>query len=185
MNKKFTSLMAVGALLTGLAACGRAVADDAPVVEENVAHENGAEDVVTSATVTNDARLFHENFGAGGHWIGAATDNLTWDEDFIIEGDFFDKDTEANGHRRKLALYTQDDAHVVQDRFSLTAPRLIVRSPNTVVAKGTVIGDIYVEANGFELDDATVEGNIIFASQEYHDSANLDSGHVNGDISVE
>jgi len=187
MNKKLTSIITVGLVAAGLAGCGRAAADNAPAENtDNAAHENGAaEDVRTGATLTNDARLFADNFGAGGHWIGAATDNLTLDEDFIVEGDFFDKDTEANGHRRKLALYTQDEKRNVQDRFSLTVPRLIVRSPNTVVAKGTVVGDIYVEANGFELDDATVEGNIIFASEEYKSSANLDAGHVNGEISVE
>jgi len=185
MNKKLTSIFAVIFVAAGLAACGRAVADQpgAPAGPETGGGNH--EEARTGATVTNDAAMFRENFLGTGHWIGAATDNIVLEEDLLVEGDFWEKDEEANDHRRKIALYTQDADRNVLDRFSVTAPRVIVRSPNTVVAKGTIVGDIYVEANGFSLDDATVEGNIIFASQEYHDSANLADGHVRGDVTVQ
>lgn len=180
MNKKVTSIVTVLMVATGLAACGRANAGTPPGTGGG-SHE----ETRTGATVTNDKELFRQNFASTGHWIGATTENLTFEDDFIVEGDFWDKNDEANDYKRKLALYTQDDQYNVKDRFSLTAPRVIVRSPNTVVSKGTIAGDVYVESNGFNLDDAIIDGNVIFSSQEYKDSANLDSGQVKGQVTVE
>ncbi|MCL1949665.1 MAG: hypothetical protein FWF59_08030 [Turicibacter sp.] len=188
MNKKFTSMMSVLMVAASLAACGRAAAGEGAENGNNAAGEHapdGEAEARTGASVTEDANAFVENFGPKGWWIGAATRDLELDRDFVVEGDFWDKNDEANDHKRKIALYTQDDNHNVLERFTLTAPRLVIKSPNTVVSKGIVRGDIYVEAKGFSLDDATVEGNIIFASQEFKDSANLDDGHVNGDVKVE
>ena len=46
-------------------------------------------------------------------------------------------------------------------RYTLTAPRLIVRHRNTRIQGGTFKGDVYVEAQGFELVDATSTGTCI------------------------
>jgi hypothetical protein len=59
---------------------------------------------------------------------------------------------------------------------------MIVKSENFRIQGGTFIGDVYVEANGFNVGKAaTVDGNIYFASQEYMDSFYVDeSGKVTG-----
>lgn len=180
MNKKFTALFAAALFTAGLAACG--TADAHPDSGTGGGNEYEAR---TGASIAEDAEQFRGNFMKTGHWIGATTNHLNFTDDFVIEGDFWDKDDHANNHKRKVALYSQDENQNILDRFDLTAPRVIVRSPNTVIAKGRIIGDVHVEANGFELDDATIEGNLSFGSEEYRDSAKLDDGHVTGNISVD
>ena len=46
---------------------------------------------------------------------------------------------------------------------------------------GTFIGDVYVEADGFTISEATVRGNIFYSLQSYMDSAIMDgTGKVTG-----
>jgi hypothetical protein len=62
---------------------------------------------------------------------------------------------------------------------------MIIQSPNTRFQGGVFKGDIVVETNGFTLYDATVEGNIYYASQEYQDSAEITAdSEVTGEIGV-
>ncbi|CRH21273.1 conserved hypothetical protein [Carnobacterium maltaromaticum] len=49
---------------------------------------------------------------------------------------------------------------------------------------GTIVGDVQVSAEGFELADSTVEGNVTFDTQELKDSAKLDTGKVTGTVEV-
>ena len=102
-------------------------------------------------------------------------------EDLIVEGEFLNKEKVA----RKIAIYTQDADHNIIDSFTLTAPKMIVRSENLKLQGGTFVGDIYVEAAGFRVSKATVEGNVYFATQELMDAAIPDeSGVVTGAYEV-
>ncbi len=140
-------------------------------------------DVVTTASIVTDADAFVKAVSADGTWIAAALNDITVEADLVVEGEFTNKDQIA----RKIALYTQDDEHNILEQFTLTAPKMIVKSENTKLQGGTFVGDIYVEANGFEVSkQATVEGNIYFASQEYMDSYVLDeTAEVTGDVAVQ
>jgi sucrose-6-phosphate hydrolase SacC (GH32 family) len=62
---------------------------------------------------------------------------------------------------------------------------MTIQSPNTRFQGGVFVGNIVVEANGFTLYDATVEGNIYYASQEYQESAEItDDSEVTGTMEV-
>ena len=50
---------------------------------------------------------------------------------------------------------------------------------------GTFKGDVYVEANNFELVDATIDGNIYFKDQAAKDSFKMDdTSKVTGTMDV-
>jgi hypothetical protein len=62
---------------------------------------------------------------------------------------------------------------------------MIIKSPNTRYQAGIFEGNIIVEADGFTLYNATVEGNIYFASEEYQESAEItEDSEVTGDIGL-
>ena len=59
--------------------------------------------------------------------------NLTFDKELVLDGEFKNGKKDANGKeivQRKIALYTQDDKRNVTNRFTLTAPKLTIKSPN-------------------------------------------------------
>ncbi|MBB5173725.1 hypothetical protein [Texcoconibacillus texcoconensis] len=141
-------------------------------------------DAVTGATqtVVVDEDSLLEGVSENGGWIVIFEDDFSTEESLVLEGE----QTNRGELARKLALYDQDEDRNVTDRYTLTTPELTVRSENTRVQGGIVEGDVYVEANDFTLQDATVDGNIYFASEEYEESSEIDAdSEVTGDISVE
>ena len=74
---------------------------------------------------------------------------------------------------RTIALYENDDNNTTKS-YTLTTPKITVKSKDTKIEGGTIIGDIYVEAEGFELENAKIEGNVYFSKQEYKDSFEMD-----------
>ncbi|MCF7944475.1 MAG: hypothetical protein K9L24_00830 [Spirochaetia bacterium] len=129
-------------------------------------------DAVTTASVVDNASDFLSAVSQDGTWIAAVLQDLSLDEEIVISGQFIHNDEPY----RKLAFYAQDENRTVTDRFTVTAPRMLVQSENTRIQGGTFAGDVYVEANGFHLVDGTVDGNIYFSSQEYLNSFSLDDG---------
>ena len=139
-------------------------------------------DVVTTASLVTDADAFVKAMSAEGTWIVATYNDITLDEELVVEGEFIHREKIA----RKIGLYTQDDDRNVTERFTLTVPKITVKSENLKIQSGVVVGDIYVEANGFQLADQKVEGNIYFASQEYMDSFVMDeNSEVTGSMEVQ
>lgn len=139
-------------------------------------------DTVSSASVNDTARGFIEAAGEDGTWIIAITRDISTDREIVVEGQF----TRRDEIYRKIALYAQDEERNVTDRYTLTAPKLTVRSENTRIQGGTFVGDVYVEANKFHIYDGKVEGNIYFASEEYKSSFSLqEGGEVTGDLKVQ
>ena len=155
--------------VTGKVEIGTYAASDAP-------------DVVTTASLVTDADAFAKAMSADGTWIVATYNDITLDEELVVEGEFTHREEIA----RKIGLYTQDDDRNVTARFTLTVPKITVKSENLKIQSGVVVGDIYVEANGFQLADQKVEGNIYFASQEYMDSFVMDeNSEVTGSMEVQ
>ncbi len=173
-----TTALAVG-LLT---ACG---AQDEQVTGSQTPEETEVKtDVVTTASLVNDAAAFVEGVSENGRWIIATLGDLTIDEEVVVAGEFRDKDKADGDIYRKIALYEQDENKNITESFSLTVPKLTVQSENLRIQGGTVKGDVYVEANGFNLHEtATVEGNIYFANEEFKASAAID-GKVTGNTEV-
>ncbi len=151
----------------------------------NESQKESEEDTVTTASIVNDEEAFKEAISADGEWIIATLNDLTFEEEIIVEGTFHDKGDPENEIYRKIAPYTQDDNHNVIERFTISAPKMIIKSPNTRYQAGTFAGDIVVEANGFSLSNARIEGNLYFAKEEYKSSADIsEDSTVTGDIAV-
>lgn len=151
--------------------------------------EVSSADAVTSASIVNEETTFINAISKDGTWIIVTLNDLTTDKELVVEGEFRNKGDAAQDLYRKLALYAQDENKKVTARYSLTAPKLTVKSPNFKIQGGTFKGDVYVEANGFNVTDATVEGNVYFATQEFKDSAVINTeagkeGKVTGTLEV-
>lgn len=160
--KKLLSILLVSMLIFSLAACSsEPTTNDEP-------KETGEDtpEVVTTASLVNENAALVNAMSTEGTWIIATLTDLTFEEELVLEGEFYNKDDESKGLYRKLALYAQDADHNVTERYTLTAPKLTIKSENAKIQGGTIVGDVYVEANGFTLTDATIEGNLYFATEE-------------------
>ena len=143
--------------------------------------ETQAADTVSAASIVDTSEGFLKAAGANGTWIIAVTDDITIDQEIVVAGQF----TRRDEIYRKIALYAQDEDRNVTDRYTLTAPKMTVRSENTRIQGGTFVGDVYVEANKFHVYDGKVEGDIYFAKEEYKDSFSLqEGGEVTGELKV-
>jgi len=142
--------------------------------------DSAAADTVSSASIVSTADAFLKAAGKDGTWIIAVTQDLSVDQNIVVEGEFTKSDHSNPPKQvpagRKIALYNQDKNRNKTASYTLTAPRLIVRSKNTRIQGGTFKGDVYVEAEGFSVIDATVDGNVYFANQTLKDSLVLDNG---------
>lgn len=155
--KKFMSLGLVLAFVL-LAACGN---NNEPAAQEPA--KEATTDAVTSASVVNTEEAFLNAISKDGTWIIAVLNDMKIDKDLVLEGEFTNKDAAA----RKIALYAQDADHKKTATYTLTAPKLTVKSENAKIQGGTFVGDVYVEANGFTIADAKVEGNVYFANEDF------------------
>ena len=139
----------------------------------------GGTDVVTTASLVNDIDAFKKGISEEGKWIISTLKNLESKDALVLAGTFKngkkDATTGADIIQRKIALYTQDEDHKVIDRFTLTAPKLTIDSPNARIQGGTFIGDVYVNAENFKLVDATVQGNVYYTNQAAKDTASIDA----------
>ncbi|MFT5874719.1 MAG: peptidoglycan hydrolase-like protein with peptidoglycan-binding domain [Clostridium sp.] len=154
-------------------------------------------DVVTSASLVDNAAGVEEAISKDGTWIIAILNDVTTDKDLVLQGKLTKPDKSvppvqvATG--RKIALYAQDDKHVTTDTFTLTAPKLTIKSTDSTIQKGTFKGDLYVSAQDFNLKTATIvgdvyvsetgfnmtegskiEGNVYFTNQQAKDSFVMD-----------
>lgn len=137
---------------------------------------SGDTDVVSSASLANDEETL--NKALKDSWIVLLQNDITTDKDIVIEGDFTKPDKNDSNKMvpagRTIALYENDDNNTTKS-YILKTPQIIVKSKDTKIKGGTVIGDIYVETDGFELENAKIEGNIYFSQQEYKDSFKMDN----------
>ncbi|WP_339242951.1 hypothetical protein [Paenibacillus sp. FSL F4-0243] len=183
--RKIASVAAVFAIVL-LVGCGNSTNNNAnvpptatttPGNTNNAGNTNNTTDAVTSASVVDNEEAFKKAISADGTWIAATLKDLTFTEDLVLDGQFTNKDEPA----RKIALYTQDAEHNITNSYKLTAPKLTIKSKNARIQGGTFIGDVYVEADGFSLVNATVEGNVYFADAKYQSTFDTsDQGKVTG-----
>lgn len=156
------------------------VPSEKPIVEQPA--ETPKVDAVTSPSLAKDVTILEESMGINGSWIVLVKNDITTDKELIIEGDFTKQDKEDKTKMvpagRKLAIYDRNAEKVTTAKYTLTAPKLTVRSNDTTIQGGTFVGDIYVNANEFTIKDVRIEGNIYFASQEFMDSFDIEEGAV-------
>jgi hypothetical protein len=137
-------------------------------------------DAVTSASVVTDAASLQKAASSDGTWIVIFIEDMTVDTEIVLEGAFTNKDLPA----RKIALYAQDENRKKTAVYTLTAPKLTVKSENARIQGGTFVGDVYVEANGFSVVDAEIKGNVYFANEDVKSTFTLDQGTVTGATEV-
>lgn len=143
-------------------------------------------DAMTNPTksVIDGAEDVQPAVGPDGGWIVIFEDDVTVDSAITISGAVYEEEG-AEAPRRKLALYTQDEDRNVTARFTLTTPELVVDHVNTRIQAGTIAGDVYVQAEGFQLRGATIDGNLYFATEELQDSAEIDDDStVTGEVAI-
>lgn len=139
-------------------------------------------DSVTTPSISDSSEEIRASLSTNGNWITCAKSDIILNEETIVEGTFYKKDDESQGLYRKLALYTQDDEKTVTNTFTLTTPSMTIYSENFLIQEGVVNGDIYINANGFELKNCTIEGDLIFENEGFKNSAKLDKGVITGEI---
>jgi peptidoglycan hydrolase-like protein with peptidoglycan-binding domain len=135
-------------------------------------------DAVTTASLVNNAADFEKGISKDGRWIITTLNDLTINKDLVLDGVFKNGKKSADGTdaiQRKIGLYTQDENKKVTARFTLTAPKLTILSPNARIQSGTFKGDVYVSVSNFQLVDAVVDGNVYFTTQEAKDTFKMDA----------
>lgn len=140
-------------------------------------------DDVTTASMKVDAEGLAEAMSADGTWIVIALNDITSEEELVLEGEFRNKGDETQDLYRKLAFYAQDADRNITARYTITAPKVTIKSPNTRLQGGTIVGDVYVQAEGFNIVDGKVDGNIYFANDDYMSSF-TNEGEVTGNTEV-
>lgn len=165
-------LLSIIMATTVLAGCGAKEEAKAPAPATQQTQPAATEkkaDVVTTASIVKETEAFEKALGKEGTWIIASLNDITSTKDLVLEGEFKNGKKDKDGKdviQRKIALYTQDADKKVTARFTLTAPKLTIKSPNARIQSGTFKGDLYVETKDFQLVDAKVEGNVYFANEE-------------------
>ncbi|KGK89532.1 hypothetical protein [Clostridium sp. HMP27] len=141
-----------------------------PNTTQNQNQNQGSKpDGVTTASIVDNAAAFQKAIGTNGTWIIAIVKDISTDKDLVLEGEYKNGKKDKDGKdiiQRKIALYTQDEKRNVTARFTLTAPKLTINSPNASIQHGTFKGDLYVSTKDFQLVDAKVDGNIYFTNAE-------------------
>ena len=135
-------------------------------------------DVTTTASIVKDESAFEKAISKDGKWIIAILNDLTINKDLVLDGTFTNGKKDTAGKdivQRKIALYAQDSNRKVTARYTLTAPKITINSPNASIEHGTFKGDIYVNAASFKLIDNKVEGNIYFADEATKSTFKMDA----------
>ena len=144
---------------------------------DNNTSGNDTPDTVTTASIVDNNAAFEKAISKNGTWIIAITKDLTFDTELILEGEYKNGKKDDKGNdiiQRKVALYAQDKDRNITARYTLTAPKLTVFSPEASIQHGTFKGDLYVSVANFKLIDATVDGNVYFTSEDYKSSFTMD-----------
>lgn len=205
--KKWSKLLSIPVAVTLLAACGtddaaedtsedvtteeaapeEEAATDETATEEGTEEESTEEDTEeddqadaeTGASVIQGPEDAQRAFSAEGEWIVILTEDMEVEEDLVLE----EQDNEQG--ERKLAFYESDDDGEVTEMYTLTAPSVTLEAENTRFA-GNVSGDVIVDNNGFNFyNEPEIDGDLIFTSEEYQESAEFDESAVSGEVRVE
>jgi hypothetical protein len=134
-------------------------------------------DAVSSPSVVADEASLVKAMGTEGTWIIIFTSDFSTNKELVLEGEYTNGKKDDAGKdviQRKIALYTQDDKRNITNRFTLTAPKLTVTSPMASIQHGTFKGDLVVSVDNFQLADATVDGNVYFATDSAKTTFKMD-----------
>lgn len=144
-------------------------------------------DATTGASQTTDEASFEKAISKdNSNYMVIANRNLTFTKDLTVESGI-KKGTNgaADTVTRSLGLAALGADKKVSTKYTLTVPRLVINGENGKIEYGIVKGDIYVQAKGFTIKAATIDGNLYFATQELKDAFKIDAdSKVTGQIAV-
>ncbi|SHI69406.1 hypothetical protein [Lutispora thermophila] len=149
--------------------------EPAPTQQPNPSNETP--DAVTTASIVDNAEDFEKAISNTGTWIIAVTKDISTNKELVLDGEFKNGKKDDAGKdiiQRKIALYAQDSNRNITARYTLTAPKLTINSPEASIQHGTFKGDLYVSAKNFKLVDATVEGNVYFTNEDAQSTFSMD-----------
>ncbi|WP_297713076.1 hypothetical protein [Clostridium sp.] len=152
-----------------------------------IERNEGKDDLQETLTVANEEELA---IALKDDYRITIKNNIETNNELIMEGDFSKTDT-TEGNKvshigRELNLFYIDKSNNVINSYTLSVPRLVIKSNDTTIKGGKIKGDIYVESDGLILDDTKVEGNLYFKDKKNKDSFKLENtASVSGDIETE
>ncbi len=135
------------------------------------------QDIKTTASIVNTNEAFEKAISKDGTWIICTLKDLSFNKDLVLDGQFTNGKKDTAGKdviQRKIALYEQDENRKVTARYTLTAPKLTINSPEARIQSGTFKGDLYISSKNFQLVDTTVEGNVYFTTEEAKSTFKMD-----------
>ncbi len=162
-------------------ACGRTAQNGTTTTQATTnapTQATATTDAVTSASIVDTAAAFEKAIGSTGTWIIAITKDVTIDKDISLDGEFKNGKKDTAGKdiiQRKVALYSQDENRTITARYTLTAPKFTITSPQASIQHGTFKGDLYVAVKDFNLIDTTVNGNVYFTTDEAKSTFKIDA----------
>lgn len=144
-------------------------------------------DAATGASMATDNASFEKAISKDGSFIILTKGDLTFTNDLTVDGTFTKKDAKTGKDvpTRSLAFATTKPDKSIDQRFTVTVPRLVINSENTLLEDGIVKGDIYVQAPGFITSDATIDGNLYFANDDLKNAFKVDAKtKITGQVAV-
>lgn len=146
-----------------------------PMVENQV--ETPKVDAVTSPSIATDVATLQKAMGKDGSWIVLFKCNINTDRELVLEGEFTKPDNnKMEPAGRKIAIYDRNAEKVVTEKYTLVAPKLIIKSSDATIQGGKFVGDIYVEAHDFAIKDVEIDGNVYFSTQAIMESFDIEEG---------
>jgi hypothetical protein len=174
---KIRKTMIIYALLIALfCGCGQQAQPNA--TSSQTASPDTTLDAKTSASIVDNSTAFEKAISSNGTWIIAVTKDLAIDKDIVLDGEYKNGKKDTAGKdiiQRKIALYAQDANRNITARYTLTAPKFTINSPEASIQHGTFKGDLYVNVKNFKLVDATVDGNVYFTTDEAKSTFSADA----------
>jgi predicted small lipoprotein YifL len=144
-------------------------------------------DVVSRASQANDEATFEKKISKDGNYIIITSKDLTFTKDLTVDGTFTKKDKDGKEVvTRSLAFASKSaDGKSIDKRFTVTVPRIVINSENTLLEDGIIKGDVYVQAKGFTTLDTTIDGNLYFATEELENDFCVDGkSKITGKVEV-
>lgn len=181
-----TLALSIAVLATLLTGCGNKSESADVKTPENTTTTEAKTDVVSGASQVNDEETFKQKISKDNtNFMIIVNKDLTFTEDLVVESGI-KKDKEGKeAPNRAIAPAAEDASLNISERYTLTVPNLIFAGENGKFENGILKGNIYVQAEGFILQDATVDGNIYFATEELKDAFKVDeTSKITGTVEV-
>lgn len=149
--------------------CAKQQPAPAPTQPKQTTPAETTPNVVTTASIVNNEANFKKAISSTGTWIIAITQDMTINDDLVVDGEFKNGKKDNAGKdqlQRKIALYAQDENRKVTAKYTLTAPKITFNSPYGSLEHGTFKGDVYVAGRNFKLVNQKIDGNLYFLNED-------------------